>query len=277
MVLIYEQSLGGKLVSDVSLRLSQKGDDVRRARDYQQIFNSDWPVLSPIFTGRIAADLPAGTTIVEHKLGFKPFFIAWTKGNELSETTFNHTTGPLALQINRVNYYEIRVDNTKMYIGSRGSSVWPVDRYYAIFNLSLDEPFISSIVSPGKQAEQTNTMEDNFSFRVTKQGPIGVRDPKDFTVNSDFRPMLVHSVHQHTKAVGGLETITFRHDLGYAPSFFVFGKETTFDSAADGYRDFEIAPSSSTNMRVNANSSILTVTIAGPVQFSVVMLKDPVL
>ena len=253
---------------DMIVRVSRRKDDVLRTSDYQALFSSQWPALKPLYTGFVRRGKPAKSTIVEHNLGFRPFHLVWEK--PLSPPMF--AQGPYWRQQNN-GFGALFVDDKRMFAGD----MTDYDKYYAIFDLNIDQPFVSTKSNPGKSAEYTAKDRD-FTFKVSKGAPADQsNDPTEFSVNSEMQPILVDRVVQNKRDANVYRRLEFEHNLGYPPAFYLFGPVAGSVSDKDPYYMWEIAPGSSTGVRAFATSQkiIIGITIPGP--FTLVALKDPIL
>lgn len=248
------------------IRLSRRKEDVFKANDYKALFSSQSPALKVLHTGPIPRGSAVGSTVVTHNLGYRPFHMIWRKPS--SQPSF---ASGVYLEEKNEALDTFGVDNKKMYVATAESGTdTDSDHYYAILDLSLDEPFLAPNVNPGTSADST-AQDRDFQFKVTTGAPISINASTEYSVNSERQPVLVHQVINYVKTSGGGETIKFEHNLGYPPAFYVFWPANT----GDGYYLVPMVPS--TGIQAYATNTKLFVRVVPPLSFTLVMLKDPIL
>lgn len=252
--------------NDMIIRLSRRKEDVFKANDYKTLFSSEWPVLKVIHSGIIYKGAKVGETIHEHNLGYRPFHMIWRK----PEAPPSFASGAYAEEKN--DALDIfAVNEKKLYVTSAESGTdTDADHYYTILDLDINKDFTAPTANPGKSPESSSQDRD-FTFKVTTGAPVSSNDSREFSVNSERQPILVHRVINHVKTVGGGETIKFSHNLGYPPAFYVF------TPVADGDGYYLMPMVSSSGVLAYANTQDLFLRVVPPLLLSIVILKDPIL
>lgn len=253
------------------IKLSRKREDATKVLDSRLLFDSSTFSVKPLYSGLIRSGTTSGTVIARHGLGYKPFFLFWRK-ERLSGTAPPATVlGAFSAQVND-NNVSLRIDEEKLLLGTTTT----VDHYYAIWDINLDKPYTSPIEAPGKLGA-TSVNDDDFVFQVSQRSSAKPAITRDYSVNSESQPLLVASVTQHKKLDELItQTISFDHNLGYPPMFFVFGKNTT-QPAIEGYNLFEFAPSSSNGATASVDEVSFAMSMFSTFVFTVVLFRDPIL
>lgn len=256
---------------DFSIRVSRKREDARRVKDHRALFSSNSPSIHPIQTGLVRNGTPVNTTIFQHNLGYRPFFLIFRKG-ALNSQVPNFATGAASFQLNdRADWF--RVDRERLYLADNGGSGIEVDYYYAIFDINLDEEFESNIETSGDR-DGGGISGDDFAFRITDRHSIGSPDPRDFSVNTDFQPLFLHKVAYLENPVNEFKEFEVEHDLGYPPMFYIFG---TFFDEPEYYELFSIGPAGSYVNFADVDDRVFRMGITIPFRAAIVILKDPIL
>lgn len=240
-------------MGDYGAKGSLPGQNVFDTVDYQQQFNSSWPLLKQHETA-----IFSGT--VNHNLGYPPFHFLTTVDGRVDQ------------------FAPFSVDSSTL---TRDAGT-DTPRYF-IYRLPLDQNFTASTVSGSTGVPTSN---ENFGFKVSEQGKdVASTDMRDFSLHSNTKSPMIHMVDNGTmvNTGGGLGyERTVAHNLGYTPIVFVFLKPSTNIVFLPVGRYMLIRPdvtvgsefytADSTNVYVTADEGT---TYTAPPDVSVVVFKEP--
>jgi hypothetical protein len=207
-------------MTEYGIKISLPGYDVKTVPDYKVSFNSQWPTLKIVASGRI--DIPQSSSnpyvIYNHGLGYPPFFYA-------SVCVDNTTSYSFGVNPN------IGVDNNNLvYLGDTTYS--GVSIYYYIFDWNLETNFQATLDSVTNKTPASA----NNSFGINATIPtkaVTSTDYRDFSQKSDCLDSTIqqsgYGVYANTPDSGGHGITyfdpTFTHNLGYPPLFDIFIKD----------------------------------------------------
>lgn len=259
------------------MKASQLGYDVETAADYQLLYSSEWPLLKIEAQGTVTInDLGVNQVIYTHNLGYCPmFWIYDTSGSSSGMAGNLGLTYAVSIATFGVNETEL-----KYFTNFAGSG--PRTIRYIIFRLNLDTPFTAQTInlSPGSQ-----TLIDGYGIKVAGPGKsITSTDYRDFTVHSNTRSPMVHSVSAKTISTsspgdpyyspGYMET--WSHDLGYKPMYFPYIKSASYIPGT-GYYCGMLGDGSGNQLLDFSGTTIRVHSGATGDKVSIVIMKDQLL
>ncbi|MEI7478574.1 MAG: hypothetical protein WCJ81_09190 [bacterium] len=208
-------------MSEYGVKVSLPGYDVKTAPDYKISFNSQWPTLKIIASGRI--DIPQGSSnpyvLYSHNLGYPPFFYAsiCVAGTESYSFGSGNAFG---------------VDNNNLvYLGDTTYS--GLSAYYYIFDWNLETNFQATLNSVTNKTPISPTNTFGINATVPTKG-ITSTDYRDFSQKSDCLDLTIqqsgYGIYNNTTPYPEYPNITyfdptFTHNLGYPPLFDIFIKD----------------------------------------------------
>lgn len=220
-------------------KISRAGIDVRKAADYQYLFNADYPSLQIAFNTILTAN-GAGTVTVNHNLGFVPFTMVWVVDDGISQgravgissgSNYNNTTVTPSFNENQIQIY------TDTYTAKV--------RQYVIKCYNFDITKSANYTLP--QAPTTKTAYDpSYGIKVSKYGrKIDSKDLRDFILHSRAQsPALLAVVADYVtyqSTIPGVGTFTnyayiYENPANYVPYAlgFVRAEDKTWSEIAPG-------------------------------------------
>ena len=255
------------------MKASQLGYNVNTAADYQLLYSSEWPLLKIEAQGTATiTDSGADQVIYTHNLGYCPMFwiydISGSNSGLVGNFTMQFNTSQFGANTTELKYFNNFATSGVHYIR------------YVIFRLDLDTAFTAQNInlSPGSQ-----TLIDNYGIKVAGPGKsITSTDYRDYTVHSDTRSPMVHSVlaqnistPDSTIFPGGYSA-TWTHTLGYKPMYFVYIKSTSYIPGI-GYYTGMLGDGSGNQFLDFVGTSIRVSSFATGDRASIVILKDQLL
>lgn len=271
---------------DFIIKMSREGDDVRRTQDLRLLFNSNWPVPKLIKQGIIPAGTVASTEedvlIFKHNLGYQPMYLLWEDAALWGEESGDFLSGanrPISFPVNNGLGLasSLYMDKSRFYIEKQPFLENSADYnyYYAILDVDLSEEFDAGSINPGKQGDINPVTRDSLTLKIFNNTIYPKSDARGRSLDSAFQPILLHKISHHNKTSNDPDTIPVKHNLGYPPAFFAYGK---FGTNVDAYRMVYFAPSGglgSAGASVDNDSFYMTITT--PFNGSIVLLKDPII
>lgn len=206
-------------MGDFGAKVSRRGYDINTAKDYQQNYNSGFPMIPIVATGTFSQANNSAATIATHSLGFSPMFVILH--DDTATGSFGNGAVGESHMINNFlnNLFEMN-DSILSHNGLGGAST-TVGRYY-IFGIDLEQSFTAPIVNSGTN-DEVNEDAKSYGIKVAKEGKdVSSDDLRDFTIHSGTRAPLIHSVTYGTHTAATTETID--HNLGYIPFPFYYWK-----------------------------------------------------
>lgn len=245
-------------MGDIGIKLSQLGYDVKDADDKNLIFSSAWKLLKIRHTG---FEVPTSFTytLYTHNLGYTPMVLGFYE-RDIQET---YTPGK-----SRMTRLWVNDSNIEFRSGATGANAAKL-RFY-MFDLDLEEAYDAPSIELTEASKESELVETDFGVKLTLPG-FDVKtetDWRNFVIHSRTRSPMVHRVVPGSKAVGGT-LFSVEHNLGYAPTFFVFAK-----LAGDTHYQFL---QSAEDTYAIADDTQLDVYIPYECDYSIVILKDPLL
>lgn len=248
-------------MSDYGIKVSQNGYDAATCPDYKLVFNSSWPLLKILDSG-VFTNAASPSLITSYALDYVPAFWWFSDGKVGTQ----HTPG--VSSFGSTFNGQLAASNSALSFRSGYGANTLSGRYY-IFALDIETAYTSpSIVLP-TVADIPAIADTDYGIRISKPGKsINSTDLRDFSVNSNARTPMVHSVTPGTKAASP-SSITVTHNLGYAPMGFVYVKLT-------GESDY-ILLTGADDSNIGVSNTTLTFFLPYACDYSVVILKDPLL
>lgn len=243
------------------IKVSQNGYDADTCPDYKLVFNSAWPLLKILDTDTFSG-AASPSLITSLALDYVPAFWWYSDGKVGTQ----HTAGisSFASTFNG----QLAISSSALSFRSGYGANTLTGRYY-IFALNIEEAFQSESIILPTVADAAAIAETNYGIKIAKPGrSIDSDDLRDFSVNSNARSPMVHSVTPGTKAASP-SSITVTHDLGYAPMGFVYVKLT-------GESDY-ILLTGADDSNIGVTTTTLSFFLPYACDYSVVILKDPLL
>lgn len=245
------------------VKVSQRGYDVKEAKDYQLAYSSSWPLLNIVATGSFSAATP-GSTLVSHLLNYEPMFLVYTN-NALRVGAANR-----AYMLDGFNANAFGISDTNLQYSS-GASGNVTGRYF-VFHRELGKNYIAPNVNPGTDAQVTDSNDKDFGIKISKDGAdISSTDLRDFGVHSKTRSPMVHSMTSGTKSAGSTP-IVVKHDIGYAPAPLVYIK--LLSGSLFSPARYQMATSAE-DSHISSSDTDASVYIPYACEYSIVLLKDP--
>ena len=243
------------------IKVSQNGYNADTCPDYKLVFNSAWPLLKILDTGTFSG-ATSPSLITSFALDYVPAFWWYSDGKVGTQ----HTSG--VSSFGSTFNGQLAISDSALSFRSGYGANTLNGRYY-IFALNIEEAFQSESIILPTVADAAAIAETDYGIKVAKPGmSIESDDLRDFSVNSNARSPMVHSVTPGTKDASP-STITVTHDLGYAPMGFVYVKLT-------GESDY-ILLTGADDSNISVTTTTLSFLLPYACTYSVVILKDPLL
>lgn len=245
------------------IKLAQPGFDIKTAGDESQIYNSNWPLLKIYKQDSfLVQDVTQTTTITTHDLQFPAMY--WFFTNNKIDAWIG-TTAHVADR--RSEFFGpggdgIVIDNQSLkFTPSSSNDTGSLKLYYYILGIDLTKLFIAPTIKVGG----VGGFRTGHVLKLAREKKnIYSTDLRDYTVHSDCRSPLIHSV---TPSGGLVKDFYVNHNLGYNPMFFPYQKTTS------GYKLLPTGQGGSTSITSDEQRVHFTDT-AGK-EITIVILKDP--
>lgn len=268
------------------VKLAQPGIDVKTASDENLIYNSNWPLLKIYKTGTFITtdDTTTYQVLTEHNLGYIPAFCVFT--NNSIQDWWN----PTGIPQRRSEYFGFQPLQPLMTSSSLTSGLTDVifhgtERYkYYIWALDITKPYLAPTIKVGQQATGHGS---RTVFKLAKEGKdMSSSNLEDYIIHSDARSPLVHAVFPGVTDTDPTLTsgygVTFYHNLGYVPMFFIYQSIFNTDGSSPELfinppmSYFQIFPGQggSSGVRVDENKLQFFSATRGQ-NISFLVLKDP--
>lgn len=248
-------------MGDYGIKVSQNGFDAETCPDYKLLFNSSWPLLKILDSGQFT-NASSPSLISSFALDYVPAFWWYSDGKVGTEHTSNVSTFGSTFN------GQLAISRSALSFRSGFGAKTLTGRFY-IFALNIEEAFTAPSIILPTVAEVPAIADTTYGIRIAKPGKsIDSTDLRDFSVNSNTRSPMVHSVTPGTKDASP-STITITHNLGYAPMAFVYVKLT-------GETDY-ILLTGADDTNISVTTTTLTFLLPYACSYSVVILKDPLL
>lgn len=262
------------------VKLAQPGYDVNTAGDQNLIYNSNWPLLKIYKTGSFSTDSlgslgDAAAQIATHDLGYVPaFWIFDNRAIESWNSTHTTTAG------NRSEFGGFVVGLVPRMYNDRfevSPSLAPFNKFislrYYIFALDITKAYQAPSVNVGSAVSGSG---GGAVFKLAKPGKdVNSTNLEDYTIHSDARSPLIHSVNPGTASEdlgGGIKGFTAYHNLGYSPMFFMY----QYDATTGGWHITNTGTGGSTKI-IADYQKVQYQTANANDMVSFVILKDPFL
>ena len=248
------------------IKLAQPGYDVKTAGDENLIYNSNWPLLKIYKQGSYKiGDCAVSAVIIEHDLGFTPFYIYFANMTIDSWNNFGAQViedraefmgavgdGSVTMTDKQMSYTPVGFPNTT------GST----KLYYYVYALDITKKYEAPIIKVG---DISGASENKHVFKIAKHNKdITSKNLDDYVIHSQARSPLIHSV---TPSNGEVTTLVINHSLGYAPIFFGFLK------SGNSYKPLYTGQGGSSSFKSTIDT--ITFTSSAPQEITIVVLKDP--
>jgi len=248
------------------IKLAQPGYDVKTAGDENLIYNSNWPLLKIYKQGSYKiGDCAASAVIIEHDLGFIPFYIYYANTPITSWENF----GAIGIEdradfMGAVGDGTISMTNKQLaYTAPTFSNTTGATKlYYYVYALDITKKYEAPIIKVG---DISGASENKHVFKIAKHGKdITSKNLDDYVIHSQARSPLIHSV---TPSNGAVTSLVVTHSLGYAPIFFGFLK------SGASYKPLYTGQGGSSSFKSTIDT--ITFTSSAPQEVTIVVLKDP--
>lgn len=167
-------------MSEYGINVSRTGYDVDEASDKQLAFSSRWPLL-PIeredtinLSDYLATPIPNYT----HGLGYAPVFMAWLED----------TGGKVYPASDWLDMTDTKI--TFNYGNVVDPSFTGYKLHWKIFRRDLTKEYLSTIVNV---VDATKVVDEDCGIKISLKGKdVDSTDPRDFSVRSDRRQLIIH-------------------------------------------------------------------------------------
>lgn len=195
-------------MTNIGIKASQKGYNVRTCADHELLFSSGWPLLKIEKQGSITiADKTQDIDIYTHNLGYVPMFFGYKVSGSTSYLD--------------ASIYYLSSTSTKLrWLGARkNAGAGSITIYYYIYRYDMTTNFTAPILH---QTPTTPTVIDDYGIKISKEGSdTDSADLRDYVVHSSARNLQIHKTVAFTESsIGWSRTIT--HGLGYEPLFLLY-------------------------------------------------------
>lgn len=234
--------------------ISQQGIDLKRAAEYQKVLDSRWRFLEIEKEIVLTIDTNAIIRVVDHNLGYLPFFTTVYPDSSLSRHGLTRATS-------RSVYIDTRFETIPFTICVRVFRVDVTSNYTAPVDFQI----------AAQESEKTP-----YGVKVLKRDSGRGMDEKNkdfYSLNTRAKALSIHS-HGSASASGG--QITLQPALGYPPSYFLASTTTVSSGEEAG------APAVSEFDALNcvASANAATITFSGAQSalsgsYAYLILKDP--
>lgn len=222
---------------DNGISIAYRGTDIRFASDYSKSIDSRWKFMEVAFENyNKTLTLPAiapgvfGTVgfeqsyvIVEHNLGFYPFFECQVS---IIEGRPNDSQSGQTSASGFVIYpFRIYSDKNKLYVfpsyqGDYGQSPVKLLIQYRVYNINIDEeyeapPFGQPAANAGKSSYGVKMLDGTQPIDLSSQAVEG------FSIDTTQKTLSIHSIH--TQYVDNTND-RIKHTVGYPPTYFLCEK-----------------------------------------------------
>lgn len=206
------------------LAVVQAGASVEKASGYEYVASSEWPTLSIIKEGPISIDRNAAAfdfsplPIYEHNKGHFMPYIIYGHPSTLAADNFNrdYDTSRLILE------------NTAIFSMTKNALIYQdnlnYEGYFYVFDYNLETPFT---LDSNKAGVTKTAAENTFGFKVPNPDKFaGIDSPRleNYYANTKGRSL---TVHENGKQTAASNRLTITHNLGYLPSYLLFGPAVT--------------------------------------------------
>lgn len=222
------------------ISIAYRATDIRFASDYAKSIDSRWkfmevafedhnkiinlPYIAPGVFGTVG--LEQSFVIVEHNLGFYPFF-------EAQATVIEGK--PVDAQSGGAFYpFRIYSDKNKLYIfpsyqGDFGQAAVKVQIKYRVYNIDIDQEYEAPqygqpAANAGNSTMGVKMLDGSQPIDITAQSPEG------FSIDTTQKTISIHSIH--TQYIDDT-SYQIDHTVGYPPTYFICEK------ANQPFKDFD--------------------------------------
>lgn len=234
------------------IKIARAGFDVRKATDYQLLFNSAWPSIAIAFPSTINPGSAAAT--VKHGLGFPPFTMAWV----VQGGTF-------------IGRYFPDIDTQNVYLNDPNFVAGNI-YYIQCYNLDISKQAFYPFLPP--PAASPGPYDKNYGAKFAKSGKSSASSNlNDFIFHTRTQSPAILAVNttpdiaQEAGTTG--ETISYTNPNGYTPWVFGYAIFSGVYTFANPYN--QAVPSLFINLTGPNTFTIVTGGGGG----SLVVLRDP--
>jgi hypothetical protein len=253
-----------------AIEIAQTGHSFPGVADYHKQFSS---LAASLLIGKKlfidvthATSGTEGSPIFEHNFGFPPVFFPMRRTSAGSLEYFMGAD------------FDITVDERYVYALPNGLGAPNTTVGLMLFQRSITESYTSQLASP---INRSRAKQSDVVMKVMRDGhTIQDRDPRNASVDTDYKTLLVHKsgVITHPNAdPDGFEII--EHKLRYQPLFFLYFAYDQDSGAPEAGRFRQLLGAVGTGVvsgvhKVDNNNLHVYKTLSG--QYAYLILKDPI-